>query len=189
METTNKPGEAKLERHRITLSNYGALMGQLIFAVEVRNIDADYNKKKSGNEILIPHFPIKLYSLKRIPVHAVAADTDANDNVVIIFNNDSSLRFPVTSPEIRVPTMATIKDAVRAYESKEPPIFFKDCAKATAEVIALNKTNWDKAVRLSKDMAQQAEGISQAIELDQAACEKYLSELETGAEVSITVEV
>lgn len=182
-----KPGELKLERHRITLANYGSLLGKEIYSVGVKNMDPDYNKKKGTPDELVPSFPIKVYLLNRITVTGVKAEVDADGNTIIIFNDDSNLRFPIATPELRVPSVASIKDAIRAAENGEPPIFFEDCAKATAEITALNKANMNKAIKLSRDMAQQADGLQKAMDLDQLACERYLSELDSNVEISITV--
>lgn len=181
------PGELKMNRHRISVNQHGALLGNLIFGVDVKTLDPEYRKKKELSDVLVPHVPIKIYSLERILVKKVAMDEDADGNVVVIFNDDSKLRFPVTNPELREPNIATLKEAIAAKENGGTPIFFEDCEKLTQEITALNKVNYNKLVRMTKDLAAQAEGLMSAMELDARQCEDYLSSRRTDMDVKITV--
>lgn len=189
MDTTNQVQiDAKFANHRAVMSNYGKLFGKQVYGVTVNNVDPEYNKKLNDKSFIVSSSPIKLFGIKRITIKGMDAEVDGDNNLVIIFNGDSDLRFPISNPELRVPGVATVKDAIRAIEMKEPPIFFEDCAKLTAEITSLNNLSHAKAIKLSRELAQQAQCISESIEMDRIAMEKYLSELNADLSISITIE-
>lgn len=181
-----------VEKYRISMEVYGNLFGKELYSVQVKNADPKYNEK-SRQGIPVPMKPIKIYVVIRHNIIGVNADVDASGNPVVILKDQkgNDIRCQITKPEFKEVSVATVKEAVEAFENKRGPIFFTDCSKLTKEVIALNIGQRNAANDLAKEMAGQATMISEMIENMQEQERRYYESLNRvdhpSAEVSVTV--
>lgn len=179
-----------VEKYRVSMEVYGNLFGKELYSVQVKNADPKYNEKRNQG-LPVPLKPIKIYVVVRHNIIGVNADIDASGNPVVILKDQkgNDIRCQITKPEFKEVSVATVKEAVDAYENKRGPIFFTDCSKLTKEVMALNVGQRNMANDLAKEMAGQATLISEAIELMQEQERRYYESLNRVDHVEVVASV
>lgn len=192
MDTSNgnNISTMNVEKYRVSMEVYGNLFGKELYSVQVKNADPKYNEKRNQG-LPVPLKPIKIYVVVRHNIIGVNADIDASGNPVVILKDQkgNDIRCQITKPEFKEVSVATVKEAVDAYENKRGPIFFTDCSKLTKEVMALNVGQRNMANDLAKEMAGQATLISEAIELMQEQERRYYESLNRIDHVEVVASV
>lgn len=192
MDTSNSNNVSTMnvEKYRVSMEVYGNLFGKELYSVQVKNADPKYNEKRNQG-LPVPLKPIKIYVVVRHNIIGVNADIDASGNPVVILKDQkgNDIRCQITKPEFKEVSVATVKEAVDAYENKRGPIFFTDCSKLTKEVMALNVGQRNMANDLAKEMAGQATLISEAIELMQEQERRYYESLNRVDHVEVVASV
>lgn len=177
--------ESELKMYTPLLRQFGALAGFKICTVKSDNIDLKYKEKRNANNIsnLTTNIPVKKYFVESFLIVGIALDKQANGNAVIVFNNDDSLRFPLsqdTCDTIIRATKKDINDAIREYEdSKGEKIrFFTDIELCTKVAMELNKSNVDALNDLADSLMNQASSIGTLNDSMKSDLDSYLSTID-----------
>lgn len=182
-----------VDKYRVNMEVYGNLFGKEVYSVKVSNADPKYNEKKSKG-LPVPLTPIKLFTVIRHNIMGIKADVDGTGNPVVILQDQkgNDIRCNITKPEFKDVSVATVREAINAFESKEDTFFFSDCEKLTREVTTLNIQERSRANELAKEMAAQATLLSDTNEILKEQARRYyesLNQRDRGVDVEVNVSV
>lgn len=154
-----------VEKNRIPMAVYGDLFGKEVYSVKAINADPKYNERKNRGE-LVPIRPIKIFMATRHNIVGVRADVDGSGMPIVIMTDTTGveIRGQISKPELREPSVASVKEALEAFESAGETIFFTDCAKLTSEINQLNSQQRICANDYAKEMAAQSTMLQETIE-------------------------
>ena len=167
-----------VEKVRVKMEVFGTLFGKEVYSVQSSNLDPKYNAKKNEGA-LVPIKPIKVYIVKRHNIVGVNANVDAANNPVVILTDQTGeeIRCSINKPDFKEVSVASVKEAIESFENKSGTVFFADCGKLTREVNELNKSSRAAANELAKEMAAQANALSEAIEKMNEESRRYYESL------------
>lgn len=179
-----------VDKFRVNMEVYGALFGKELYSVKVVNADPKYNEKKAMS-LPVPNNPIKIFMAIRHNIIGVNADVDGSGCPVVILKDQkgNDIRCRITKPDFKEASVATVREAIEAYESKGDPIFFSDCEKLTKELTQLNIQQRAAANDLAKEMASQASLLSDTVENMKELQRRYFESLNRVDQQSVTVVV
>lgn len=174
----NSVNTLNVEKYRLMLEVYGVLLGKELYSVKVINADPKYNEK-SRIGAPVPMVPIKLYIAVRHNIVGVNIEVDGTNTPVVILKDQkgNDIRCRITKPEFKEVSVASVREAVEAYENKSDTLFFSDCEKLTKELTQLNIQQRSYANDLAKEMAGQASLISETIEQMKEQQRRYYESL------------
>lgn len=184
-----QPG-LNIDKYRVSLEDFGVMLGKQMYTVGVKNVDPKYNEKLRGGAP-VANRPIKMFYLNKIDIKGIAADVDGSGCPVVIFNpgGKDEMRFPITKPEFKDVQVATVREAIQAAEDGRQPIFFKDCERLTKELISLNTSERNRANDISKEAAMQASLLDDLMTNQLEDQRNYFASLKQSTEVEINVNV
>lgn len=158
--------DSELKSNTPLLRQFGRITGYTICTVKSDNIDLQYKEKRNANNIanLTTNIPVKKYYVESFPVVGVRLDKVANGNVVVVFNDDDNLRFPLSQDSCNTILHATKKSinaAIEEYEQSkgEKVKFFTDIELCTQVAMELNASNMDSLNKLAETLMNQASSI------------------------------
>jgi len=169
-----------MNKIKIATSQCGALLGMDLLTVKVENVDLKYNEKKEADPNgLRLNKPLKKYIIEAITVNSVKADTDAEGQAIVIFNDKPEMQFLVAKG-IEKPSNDTVKDAVNAavngntrfFSSVDYPILF-------SLVDALNAKNQNEANAIAEELIQQAALLKNLRGIQKDSYDRYKTDFDT----------
>ena len=184
----NNEVKLPIEKVRVSMEAFGSLYGKRIFTVISENADPKFIEKMRTNALRLSS-PLRKFSVKAIDVTSLNAQVDASGALIVIINNDPDLRCPVTKPEFKEVSVATVREAIEAHENKSGTIYFTDCDAVTKEVIALNAAERAKANDLTKELAAMTVMYGDLIDVQKESRRRYYEELNQQLDADVTVNV
>lgn len=190
MENLSGQSGLNIDKYRVSLEDFGIMLGKQMYTVGVKNVDPKYNEKLRGGAPVVNR-PIKMFILNKVDIKGISAEIDGSGCPVVIFNPGSKdeMRFPITKPEFKDVAVATVREAIQAAEDGRQPIFFKDCERLTKELISLNTAERNRANDVAKDAAMQASLLDDLMANQLEEQRNYFASLKMLTEVEINVNV
>lgn len=190
MTNSNMTPGLNVEKYRVSLKEFGNMLGEQIYTLAVKNADPKYNEKRSNN-LLVPIRPVRMVVINRTDILSVRAEVDGNGFPVVIINEGtkSELRLQITKPEVTEVKVSTVRDCIQAIEDGKCSFYFRDCEALVKEVSLLNLQQRTLANDAAKELAQQSSMIDELIAIQAEEQRRYLESARKLDEVEVKVTV
>lgn len=162
MVNSNPSGlsSTEISQVRIKLTAIGkALFGKRVGYPISDNIDLNYGRKEKGEiEGLRLSSPLKKYFVETTDITAAELAKTANGKVVIEFNHDPSLQFPLSADlaDIIKAEPKDVHNAIKLFEATGQKTFFCNIQMLTDVVTQLNTINIKDIEKFVDELAEQA---------------------------------
>lgn len=172
---------ADLNKHMATLNAYGQLFGKVLVCPQSDLLDLDYHEKAKENKMRLAT-PAKKYFVKATVIYKVDVDRDVNDKLVLVFNNDVDLTFPIVGnekPNVQTCTPEKINEAIRDFNSNKKLTFFADVEAVTKVVTNYNERTAKELEGFAEECMMFAQTLRSVNDIANKEAKAYADALKT----------
>lgn len=178
-----------VNKSRIILGEYGAMLGRQLLTVRCVNIDNKYYDTKNNSEmsgVILPARPIQRYKIVRTNITGVELAIDADGTPSIIINRGqideqgkaTEIVCPLAKPQFNVePNTENIAKALENQKNGIAPLYFNNIEMLTEAVNRLNKRELERVNTLIESLKGQAQSLSNTIKRDTEYVREYRQQL------------
>lgn len=180
MDKNKKFSANELNKFRAVLDAYGRLYGKVLISPVSDILDLKhFDKEREGVNPRLAT-PLKKYYTKATVITSIDLDVDANDKVVLIFNHDVDLTFPIIGnekPKVSECTSEKIQEAIRNYNTNKQITFFTDVEAVTKAITSLNERTAKDIDAFAEELMSFSQGLRVLNDNENKNAKEYIESL------------